>query len=131
MQDLVAGLEHGDHVRVLEPPHIEGLPTALGIERRLVEHHRRPPLVLASRHHAGLEVEQVWVVPVEEPCGHGDGAPYQRGAMFPTILAEAMPNSTVQHRSAVTGLSTGGAYPERHRFAPTVDTGWTPQAAHT
>jgi len=47
--------------------------------------------------------------------------------MFSTIVGDMAPNGTVEHRSVFTGLSIDADYPEEHRSACTVDTGWTPQ----
>ena len=62
-------LDHRQHARVAERAGVPGLPAALGVEGRAVEHDGRPAVVLAPRQHDGVELQQVRILPVQ-PLGH-------------------------------------------------------------
>ena len=63
------GLDDRQHARLAERTGVPGLPAALGVEGRAVEHDGRPAVVLAARQHGGVELQQVRILPVQ-PLGH-------------------------------------------------------------
>src|SRR6185503_5685336 len=67
--DVVAVFDDRDDSRVFQRARVPGLPAALGVEGRAVEHDRRPPVVIAPSDYGRLELEQVRVAAVE-PLRH-------------------------------------------------------------
>ncbi len=87
MDDGVSVVDDGHHRDVGDEAGVPGLPTAFRVESRLVEHDRRTPLVLAALDDAGVELEEVGILAVEQPRHALAGAGRsQLGSMLSTYL---------------------------------------------
>ena len=69
VEHVLPVLDHRQHAGVAERPGVPRLPAALGVEGRAVENQRRAALMLATRQHGGVELQQVGILAVQ-PLGH-------------------------------------------------------------
>ena len=87
VDDGVSLMHDGHHRHAVQEAGVPGLAAALRVERGLVEDDRRTAFVGAALDDAGVELEEVGVLAVEQPRHARAGAgPSQRGSMRSTYL---------------------------------------------